>query len=419
MKKLFMMALCTGIAYGCTDNSCNDINVEWDNSVALRTFEVQADYPVTNSEDGQFSTRRSFNNRFYVKAYGIAEVHSDIDLYDITRPLGKVHNISLAYEDSKTYLQTGYQINSLYATVNIGDHVSLYHGAIPFKGGRFSEIKDPTINGGNGLAIINNQVYSSNFISIHGEDSDSKYSFIAGKSEFNMKNHYNGLTYKNEGSSGTYLIGKYESGKHFYEVDYYTMKINMDEVTDYARLTIGGLGYIYDDSLESGVTLYTNIGMSSISEDVVRLMNSYGITSAGAVNYYKNTLKAHTTDTKNVQGYAGLFGANYEFEGLGKTFNVGAEIFMTRGGWVSANHGVAFLGDHSWYATRNGTEAIVYAGCDITQKLRVSGKYSRTESKDVVNAFAISQNGDRHEALNGNTFYKQFEKFEMLVNYAF
>lgn len=412
MKLLFL--LLASIAYGCQDNACGDYLLDIENSVALRTFQMNADYPVANSEDSQISTRRSFNNRINIKAYDLFEVHSDIDLYDITRPLGKVHNVSLAYEDSTTKLQTGYQINALYATLNLTESVSLYHGAIPFKGGRFSEIKDPTINGGNGLAIISNQVYSSDFISYHDD-----YSVIIGKSEFNTKNHYNGLMTKNEGSSGTYFLANYELGKHFIEFDYYAMKVNMGEVKDYADLQIGGIGYIYDDSIDSGLTLYTNLGMSNISENVMGLMNSYGVRSPEAINYYKNTLKAHTTNTKDVKGYAGLFGVNYEFDLGNTTVNFGVEEFITRGGWVSANHGVAFLSDHSWYAVRNGFETSLYAGANLTKNLRVSTKYVHTESQDVVNAFSISQNASRDKALNGNAFYKRFDKLEFLVNYVF
>lgn len=412
-KLLTLMALSTYVIACPLDSNSSQLDISVDQGLALRTFTLNGDF----ESDNLTAIRTSYNNRIEAKIYNIG-IHSDIDIYDINRPLGKLHNVSLAFEDAETNLQTGYQINALYLSLELGDNFTLYHGAIPFKGGRFSEIKDPTINGGNGLAIINNQVYSSDFVSFHDDTQDGRYSIIAGKSEFNTKNKYNGLLTKNEGSSGTYILATYETGKHFFEADYYDMTVKMYDL-DYADLKIGGLGYIYDDSTSSGVTLYTNIGVSEISEDVVGLMTQYKITNPAVISYMKNRLNAHTTNTNDVKGYAGLFGANYEFDTYGKTFNIGSEFFITRGGWVSANHGVAFLSDHSWYANRNAIESSVYVGCDITKDLRVSSKFVHTDAKSVPNAFSISQNSDQSTGFNGSTFTRRFNKLEFLINYTF
>jgi hypothetical protein len=146
----------------CSDESNCSIkkekSFEMIHGISLRTLNVNTDNVDTST------TRKAYNNRVNASFYNV-KFTSDIDLYDLTGELGKIQNTSLAYKDDTTNLQSGYQINALYLTIDLGDYISLYGGSIPFKGGRFSEIKDPTINGGNGLAIINNQVYSSGFIS--------------------------------------------------------------------------------------------------------------------------------------------------------------------------------------------------------------------------------------------------------------
>jgi len=389
-------------------------DIEIQNSAAIRTIQTE----TGNSEDDIFSTRYSYNNRIEVnfKELGLpVSLYSDIDLYSITNAPGKVKNISLPY-DKETNLESGFQINSLYLKANLGEYFSYYHGTVPFKGGRFSEIKDPTINGGNGLAIINNQVYSSDFVSFHSTLDSADFSIILGKSEFNTKNHYNGLLQKNNKSSGDYAIITYESGKHFFEADYYRMTVKTDEL-DYAKLKIMGIGYIYDDSVDSGFTFYTNVGTSSISENVEGLADQYGIPQY-YLPYFASQ-GAIVKNTHNEKGYAGLFGTNYEFDTEYGTFNIGTEVFITRGGWVSANHGVLFLSDHSWWANRNAIENTIYAGVNITKNLRFSSKFVHTESKDVPIAFSISQNAPKDEAFHGSEFYTRFNKVEFLVNYIF
>lgn len=384
--------------------------IEVENSIALRTVNTYTE----NEESNVFMARKSFNNKVTVNLPHL-KIQSDIDLYDINNPQDKVQNISLPYIGGAN-LEEGYQINALYATLHY-EGFAYHHGSIPFKGGRFSEIKDPTVNGGNGLAIINNQVYSSDFVSYSTKLYDGDLSLILGKSEFNTKNHYNGLLKKNEGSSGTYFLTTYEKGKHFVEFDYYAMTVKMGEL-DYAKLKIAGIGYIYDDSTESGLTYYTNIAANTVSENVEDLISEHYNIPSYIVPYLKMQ-GAVTKNTSNEKGYAGLFGVNYEFDNSNQTFNIGTEVFITRGGWVSANHGVLLLSDHSWWANRNAEEYSIYAGADITPKLRVSTKFVHTESRSVPNAFSISQNEDKELAFHGSEFLKRFSKLEFLINYKF
>jgi hypothetical protein len=242
------------------------------------------------------------------------------------------------------------------------------------------------------------------------------FDIIAGRSEFNYKNHYNGLLKKNEGSSGTYILSTYEKDKHFLEFDYYDMNVKM-KTLDYAQLKLIGFGYIYDDSTYTGFTYYTNIATSIISENVNELITQYNIPNS-MIPYFKSQ-GAVVENTKNKKGYAGLFGVNYEFDISNQTYNIGSEVFITRGSWVSANHGVLLLSDHSWWANRNAEEYSIYSGVNVTPKLRFSTKFVHTESRSVPNAFSLSQNEDKETAFNGSDFLKRFSKLEFLVNYTF
>lgn len=414
MRKLTLILILSAILFGC-DNNCSNSVFSMNHGVYLKT----ETYYTEESKDNSISQKYAYNNRVDVN-YKFAEFHSDIELYKIKDEPDKMKNISLPYIDksssNKTDLEENFQINSLYGVINLGDYVSIYHGAIPFRGGKFSEIKDQTVNGGNGLPIINNQVYTSDFVSFHSSKySDYDFSFIIGNSKFESKNNYNGLLTKNDQSSGTYLIGKCESGKHFFEVDGYDMNVKIESL-DYARLQILGFGYIYDDSTNSGFTLYTNLGISNISENVEGLLDLHHIS-----NYMRSYLAAHgaeTHNTKDIKGYAGLFGVNYEFDALGVTFNIGDELFLTRNGWVSANSGVAFLDEHSYWAVRDGVENSIYGGINFTKNLRVGTKYTSTFSQSVPKSFSISENVKLQDNY-GKDFYLHFQKLEFLINYTF
>jgi len=412
MRTLLFVLMSISVLSGC-EHECtgNEILTEFENSVTIRSIHVDADNGVNKEYDTY--TRKSFNNRITVESKYL-ELHSDIDLYHINNSLGDLKNISLPY-NGDTNLESGYQVNVLYSTINIGDF-SWYHGAIPFKGGRFSEIKDPTVNGGNGLAIINNQVYLSDFVSYNTTIENGEFSLIIGKSKFDTKLHYNGLLTKNNQSSGTYVLSTYENGNHFFEVDYYTMKSTFDDIQPW-DIKIGGIGYIYNDSLDSGLTFYTNIGISETDDKVTDVIYSHNIPTFAY--QFLEAQGATVKDYYNQKGYAVLVGTNYEFDTKDYGFNIGAEIFKTWGSWVSANHGVIFLSDHSWYANRNAIEYTLYAGTDITQNLRISTKFVYTDAKQVPSTFSITQSKDQNSAFHKNDFYTHFDKLEFLINYKF
>lgn len=348
-------------------------------------------------------------------------VHSDLEYYWLNNPQDGIGNISLPFVDKNlgTDLAQGYQINALYSAITVSDF-TWYHGAVPFKGGRFEEIKNPTVNGGNGLAIINNQVYISDFLKYNIDTSLGELNLIIGKSKFDTKLNYNGLLEKNNGSSGEYLLATFENGNHFFEMDYFTL--NGKVKSEFAsiepwHIDILGFGYIYDDSLESGNTFYLNIGQSVTDDNSEQMATSYGISPA-YFNYFR-AQGASIGDYKNQKGTALLLGYNYEFDIEDNTYDFGFEYFKTNGAWVSTNHGVAFQSDHSWYANRNAQEYVVYTGVNFGKKLRVSTKYVHTDAKSVPNAFSITQNLPKDEAFNNAKFFTHFDKVEFLLNYKF
>lgn len=408
MSKLILF-LVISLGYIAVANNIQDIKVT--DSITFQDIENLVDVQgvsVGNTHETFYRTSLGSKARLSSK---YAEIDYDIEGYTFSKNPDKIENISLPFK-----YKSGIQINSLYtklhAPVYEDNELSLYYGAIPFRGGRFSEIKTPNISGGNGLAIINNQVYDSLFLSYTTDSTTC----ILGRSEFKTREQYNGLLDKNDKSSGIYAIITHEEGKHFFEADYYDMKVKYYNL-NYAKLKVGGVGYIYDDSLSSGFTFYTNLGMSSISENVTGLTTLYNIPQT-YLPYLANK-GAIIKNTSEVKGYAGLVGLDYEFDTSNHTWDVGVEVFMTKDGWVSANHGVLFQSDHSYWTVRNGVETIIYGGVDITKNLRFQVKASNIDSRDVPANFTISGNKSEDTAYNGHLFFRHVQTVTADLSYKF
>jgi hypothetical protein len=373
-----------------------NVYFETENSIAYRTQNT------IFGDENDFSSRTSFNNRINLKLYNVT-FDSDIDLYSISNPNSNLHNISVSYGDE---MDKTYQINSLNISLNINEYITLYHGVIPFRGGKFAEIKDPTVNGGNGLPILQNQTYMSDFISIHNDST----SFKVGSGEYLAKLHYHGVLEENDKSNGVFSVLSHETGKHYFEINYYDMNILINS-TDYAKVKLGGIGYIYDDSLNSGLTFYTNLGYVKAQEKV----------SVLSPDYAKEFLRKarYQVDDYSSSGYAGLVGLNYEFDRGDLTYNVGVEEFITRGEWVSANFGNRFLSDYSFVANKKAFETSIYGGVNFTKNFRVSSKITHTESENVSGSLSLGKTVQPEEAPLGSIFHRYFTKIELLFNYVF
>jgi hypothetical protein len=399
MKYILLYILSISAFASCSE-SC--VNTQFNATLRSESYSANNDYRVVDLT----TVRKSIGNKTNI-SYKNVGTYSDLEYYDINNPQDGIGNISLPFND----LSQGYQVNALYFSVTDGDF-TWYHGAIPFKGGRFAEIKDPTVNGGNGLAIINNQVYLSDFLKYN----DGDLNIIVGKSKFDTKLHYNGLLQKNNQSEGIYTLVTYEMGKHFYEFDYFSMKGKVYDEQPW-DIKIYGVGYIYDDSMYSGWTIYTNLAMSDTDDRAGDLGNAYGIPASYRPFLEESGAKFGTYN--NQKGYAELFGIKYEFDALDVSFDIGSELFFTQGAWVSTNHGVAFQSDHSWYANRNATEIVVYSGVDINEHMRFSTKYTHTSARNVPAPMSITQSVPADQAYNESKFFTDFSKLELLVNYKF
>ena len=331
----------------------------------------------------------------------------DVELYSFSSIPKPHRSISISYSEEQ---KSGYQINSLYAKQNIGDF-STYVGVMPFRGGRFSEMKDPLTNGGNSMPIISSQNLLSIFQTYKTDDID----IIVGIGKVDEFTNFRGLEDSNKDTHGKFLLIKKESDKQLIELDAFEVDVQMRGF-DYSRLRLLALGYLYDDSLDSGLSAFVNVSMSNNKENI----EDY-IASQNTPNYirdYMGTL-GYTVTNQNNTGYALLLGAKYDMSIYNYDAFIGAEYFKTKDGYVSMNHGTLFLSDHSFWQNRDSSEHIIYTGIEINNHFTILGQYSWGESNKVATGFSISNLTSDTSGLYGFDSFQKFMKFQMTMNYRF
>lgn len=334
------------------------------------------------------------------------ELDMDILVYKHSNNYDKFKNISLDYENKK-----GIQVNTFMISKNIYPDITIHAGVIPFRGGRFSEIKLAEYeNRGNGIELIINQAMPGTFLSYNLDE----FNFIFGYTEFNTWTGYNGLNEKNEGSGGMYSIITYEKNKHYLEFNYFDASINIYE--PYGTLDLFGLGYIYDDNQNSGCTVWVEIGYSKIKE---------GIRDNILLDYpeymipYFNSVGMITEDVNN-DGYAFKLGIKRNFDVFGFDSFLGTEYFKTYDGWVSMNHGVLFLSNYSYWQNRDTNMITIFGGLSVNKNIHIGFNYSKSISNKVPHYFSASNSTDIDTHEMGKTIsYTNIEKimFDLSIKF--
>lgn len=340
----------------------------------------------------------------------------DIEAFHHANDYGKFKNSSLEYEKKNEI-----QYNSVMASYSYEDF-SVYAGLIPFRGGHFAEIKDVQYaeHAGNGLELLINQVFVGAFLSYRYDDC---WTFIIGKAKWEKWYNYNSLGAQNDHSDGIFSILKYSDGQHYLEFNYYDvnaiLNADTDYPVDYGKMRLGGVGYIYDDSFDSGFTYYAEAGFSHMHERVPELIDSTFAENPGVIPFLP--LLGYEVNPQTNTGYAAKAGMKYDDEIFDKEYYVGFEYFKTWKHWVSMNHGTVFLSNHSWWQNKVANQWMVFGGFHITPELSFNANYSRAKSKHAPKYFSISSSVPLSSVPDDQkeNFFTDVERIQFSVVYAF
>lgn len=378
----------------------------FDNSFIIKQHIIMADGSnyVTSMEDT--IVRNSIS---YIKQYNFNRLTVDLDLeaFQLSKEVGNYKNISLAYEK-----ELDVQINTIMLSYK-NDYFVTHVGFVPFRGSRFSELKNPKRNGGNGIELITDQVFYGGFLSSKIDNT----TFVLGHAAWIKESNYNSLGYKNnDKSTGTYAIAKTDIGNHYFEFDYFSLNAVLESSTnpiDYLELDVFGLGYIYDDTLSSGLSFSLELGLSQSKENNEDLANSTGVPL-----FILDSL-GYITEDKETTGHAWKSNIRYENEYMNTEYYIGLEYFKTYENWVSINHGVLFLSNNSYWQHRDGNQITVYGGVNITDRLFLQMRYAKSKSGKVPHYFSVSSSENITDSLTPENFYTDTERYELEVSYSF
>lgn len=360
----------------------------------------------SNTESGRYD-RISLNYKDKYKIMEKLYFDVDIEAFHNTKEMDKHKNISLKYQK-----QDDIQINSLMISY-IEEDYCLYGGAISFRGSKFSELKNPLRNGGNGIELLSDQVFYGVFSSTNIYDT----SLIVGYAQWRKETNYNSLGYhNNDKSDGIFTVVKKDIDNHYIELNYFKVNVILDSSTEpinYADLDLLGVGYIYDDTHNTGLTFTWEGGVSHIKENNVELAKTTGV-PLNILDYL-----GYITENIETTGYAWKTNLRYENEVVNTEYYIGIEYFKTYENWISMNHGTLFLSNNSYWQVKDGQQYTIYGGVNITKNLLLQLRYVYTKSDKVPAYFSVSTSVPPSQSPNPEDFFLQTSRFEIEVSYSF
>ena len=423
MKKLlFLTCLVLGLVSSVVADTYKLVDSEF---IDIRT-KTKANYynqqiDLSDRSDGGESldktlTRVEVKNYMDINYLDIFKVSSTIgyykngDAYNKDSDLGEIW---LSQEESHLYIEKLYGQLKL---AELGEFtLSAVYGIIPLTGGNIKKFSSQDEIQGNGLFTLIDLNLQGGFIVL----SNKNHIFKVGHNYWRKDNwqHDEKLIDANDGTKGTFVFYEYQSGKHTVELNYITADVKYKGY-DMANAQLYGIGYSYDDSLESGMVYYGILAHSvwnSKMEDVLN-MGVFGnaTNSIKMANQYYPDQYDFDNDTQT--GNSILLGTKYYTELFGHEADIGIEYFKTSKNFSSFNNGSLFYNDYGFWRRRGSDVITLYSDFKVTKNFIVSLKGTFANNKYTAKNGSIADVTSNPATHN---FYKKEQTVLLKVAYEF
>lgn len=289
--------------------------------------------------------------------------------------------------------------------------LSFAYGIIPLTGGNFKKYSNQDEIQGNGLFTLIDLNLQGGFFIL----SNDKDIFKVGKLFWKKDNfqHDEKLIEKNDGTDGTFVFYEHKEGKHTIELDYITANVKYDGY-DIGNAQMYGVGYSYDDSLDTGFVYY-GVGAYSVwnSEFLDVLNSGYFGKATNSIKYAnKKFPEQYDFDNDTQKGTSILLGTKYYTEVFNREFDIGVEYFKTS----KFNNGSLFYNDYGFWRRRGTDMYTIYADYRLIKGLKASIKYSFANNEYTAKNGSIA---DTTSTPQINNFYKKEQSVLFKISYEF
>jgi len=243
--------------------------------------------------------------------------------------------------------EQGIFFRSLYMSYKATDNLSIGAGVLPFSNSTPTKYNNDYMQDGEGIYMLNDNSLTSVFGIYKTEHSRT----IVGLGTFDQilvpTGNYIDETLRKGGSYTAFAINTYEHNKFALTTEVLYNHIEYEK-KDLADVTVGGVALVYDDSEDSGWSVYGVAGFS--------IYDNHNTDAKEAI--YENTLgpkapagdyiaslypSSFAIEDKTYYGAATLLGARKDFSLYRTDFFVSAEWFHTYGDWSSGNQGNIYM----------------------------------------------------------------------------
>ena len=229
---------------------------------------------------------------------------------------------------------------SLYLKYRLSDTIQIGGGLLPFSNSAFRQYSNDYISDGEGLSTLNNNdllsafltySFNSNNFIIIGLGTHNSYIIPSG----------NYMSEKLEDTMTNFLIFKHKKNKYQVILE---MMYSDEKYTnvDVGYSLIGGMGISWDDSMESGWTIYNINGLSyfnsKISRIADRLLSDNNINPQLVVDFPEQ----FALDDDEYYGASILLGFRKDLDIFPLETMINFEWFHTFGDWGSNNRGTPY-----------------------------------------------------------------------------
>jgi len=283
---------------------------------------------------------------------------------------------------------------SLYISYKATDEISIGAGVLPLSNSTPTKYNNDYIQDGEGIYMLNDSVLTSVFATYKTENSRTILLLGTIDPLLVPTGNYIDETLRQGGSYSIVLVNKLQMDKFELttQVSFNHMEFEQKNLSD---AWVSGMALVYDDSEDSGWSVYGVAGFSVYNNDNAdsksAIYDKVFKEKAPAGDYIASLYpNSFNFEKKTYYGGASLLGARKDFSIGKQDFFVSGEWFHVYGDWISGNHGNIYMEQNNQTFNIRDNSYFLNLGYLITNNFmfRISTTYLEYEEQGKIGNLA-------------------------------